>query len=475
MAPDPSEALPETPSRVLAMGDAARWFALAISSIAVAGTLAIVLVIGRLPGISEIVITDIDFAKRSLVVHVNLALAVWFFSFLAGLFCLLPGTRPARLTPLAWGLAVLGTLLFCSTIFMPSATPILCNYVPALNHPVFLLGIGLFGAGVALNFIDSRMLPTHEASPLVPVEARFGLRGAALIYLCAMMTFLGAYFTTPQSLLNPDVTPTAAVYHSRVTAYYEQLFWGGGHVLQIANETAMVAAWLILLSRVLKRPAVPPKVAAMLFLVLMIPTGFGPWLTFGDVPDAFTWFTRMMQWGIFPAVSVFMLWSVASVFKARPGLERGALKSPAFTGFVTSAIMTVIGYLLGASIRGSDTLIPAHYHVAIGAVSAAFMALMLTLLPEFKRPLSSARMKALAVWQPVLFGVGQTIFAAGLAVAGAQRKVYGKEQVVDTTTRYLGLSVMGVGGAVALIGGILFMVIVVAALLTARKRRLQGS
>ncbi|MCG3184072.1 MAG: hypothetical protein ICCCNLDF_02184 [Planctomycetes bacterium] len=471
MAPEPAEALPETPAHTMAMRDASRWFALAISSIAVAGTLAIVLVIGRLPGISEIVITDIEFAKRSLVVHVNLALAVWFFSFSAGLFCMLPGVQPMRFTPVAWALATIGTLLFCSTIFMPSATPILCNYVPALNHWVFLLGIGMFGGGVALNFLDARMVPSPEASPLVPVEARFGLRGAALVYMCAMMTFLGAYATTPDALLVRTSNMSDADYLSRVTAYYEQLFWGGGHVLQIANETAMVAAWLILLSRVLKRPAVPPKVAAVLFLVLMIPTGFGPWLTFGDVPDAFTWFTRMMQWGIFPAVSVFMLWSFASVFKARPGLERGALKSPAFTGFVTSAIMTVIGYLLGASIRGSDTLIPAHYHVAIGAVSAAFMALMLTLLPDFKRPLSSARMKALAVWQPVLFGIGQTIFAAGLAIAGAQRKVYGKEQVVDTTKRYFGLSVMGVGGGIALIGGILFMVIVVAALLAARKRR----
>src|SRR5690606_37131264 len=116
MAPEPAEALPETPAHTMAMRDASRWFALAISSIAVAGTLAIVLVIGRLPGISEIVITDIEFAKRSLVVHVNLALAVWFFSFSAGLFCMLPGVQPMRFTPVAWALATIGTLLFCSTI-----------------------------------------------------------------------------------------------------------------------------------------------------------------------------------------------------------------------------------------------------------------------------------------------------------------------------------------------------------------------
>jgi hypothetical protein len=168
-----------------------------------------------------------------------------------------------------------------------------------------------------------------------------------------------------------------------------------------------------------------------------------------------------MRWGIFPAVSVFMLWSFVTVFRSKSGLRKGALKSPAFVGFVTSVCMTIIGYLLGASIRESDTLIPAHYHVAIGAVSAAFMAFMLTILVDYGRQYPSALMRKLATWQPLLFGIGQTIFAAGLAIAGAQRKVYGKEQVVDTLERYTGLIIMGVGGGIALIGGILFMVIVI--------------
>lgn len=450
------------------MRDAARWFALAVGSIAVAGTLAIVLVIGRLPGISEVVITDIEFAKRSLVVHVNLALAVWFFSFTAGLFCLLPCGRSLRVSPLAFVLALAGTLLFCSTVFMPSATPILSNYVPALNHWAFLLGIGMFGGGIALNYFDSRLLTGRGASPLIPREARFGLRASALVYLCAMVTFFGAYVSGSDNLLVREDGATDAQYLERLQAYYEWLFWGGGHVLQIANEIAMVAAWLILLSRVLGRAAVPPKAAALLFLVLMLPTAVGPWWTFSS--SGMTNFTRLMQWGIFPAVSVFMIWSSVTLFKSRGSFKPGALKSPAFVGFVTSAVMTVIGYLLGASIRSSNTLIPAHYHVAIGAVSASFMALLLTLLPDFGRPLSSPRMRKLATWQPLLFGIGQTIFAAGLAVAGAQRKVYGREQVVDSFERYAGLSVMGIGGGIALIGGILFMVIVVSALLAARKR-----
>ncbi|MCA8916501.1 MAG: cbb3-type cytochrome c oxidase subunit I [Planctomycetes bacterium] len=471
MANDPANAMPA--SLDPGQRDAARWFTLALASIAVAGTLAIVLVVGRLPGISEIVITDVDFAKRSLVVHVNLALAVWFFSFLAGLFCLLPGARKIRTSPLAVALATLGTLLFVSTIFVPSATPILCNYVPALHHWLFLTGIALFGVGVALNFLDARMLPVAVASPHVPPEARFGLRAAGLIYLCAMITFAGAYATNADSLLVRQPAATDVQYIESVKAYFEYLFWGGGHVLQIANETAMVAAWLILLSRVIRKSAVPVGAASGLFLLLMLPTAFGPWLSFGAHDR--TWFTRMMQFGIFPAVSVFIIWCFAGVFRARASLRPGDLKSPAFVGFCTSAAMTVIGYLLGASIRGSDTLIPAHYHVAIGAVSAAFMALLLTLLPEFGRPLSSLRMRKLATWQPLLFGIGQTIFAAGLAIAGAQRKVYGKEQVVDTTKRYTGLIVMGTGGGIALVGGILFIVIVVAALRAVRRVKSQSS
>lgn len=464
-----SPVIPVTEERKIALRDAALWFGLALTSIAVAGTLAIVLVVGRLPGLSEIIITDIDFAKRSLVVHVNLALGVWFFSFLAGLFCLLPGARRVRVSPVAMVLATVGTLLFCSCIFIDSASPILSNYVPALDHWAFLSGIFMFAAAVTLNFFDRRMIPGAARAPQIPREAGFGLRSAAFVYVIAMITFAGAWATSETSLLERTDGLTDADFRMRLHAYYEYLFWGGGHILQNANEIAMVSVWMILLSRVIKKPAVPPKAAAVLFLVLVLPTLMGPWWTFGEKPMYY--FTELMRWSIFPAVTVFMIWSFVSVFRARPRLVKGDLKSPAFVGFVTSACMTVIGYLLGASIRGSDTLIPAHYHVAIGAVSAAFMAFMMTILVDYGRHYPSALMRKLATWQPLVFGIGQVIFAAGLAIAGAQRKVYGREQVVDTFERYTGLIIMGAGGVVALAGGIMFMVIVIRTVLKGKARQ----
>ena len=66
--------------------------------------------------------------------------------------------------------------------------------------------------------------------------------------------------------------------------------------------------------------------------------------------------------------------------------------------------------------------------------------------------------------QLILFGTGQAVFGLGFAWAGAYglgRKQYGAEQHVRTLGEYLGLSVMGIGGIVAVAGGIFFLTVMV--------------
>jgi hypothetical protein len=70
--------------------EARRWFALAIGSLVIAGLLSLSVVIGRLPVIAGW-IGDPLFFKRCLVVHVDLALVVWFYAFLAALNALRVG------------------------------------------------------------------------------------------------------------------------------------------------------------------------------------------------------------------------------------------------------------------------------------------------------------------------------------------------------------------------------------------------
>jgi heme/copper-type cytochrome/quinol oxidase subunit 1 len=133
----------------------------------------------------------------------------------------------------------------------------------------------------------------------------------------------------------------------------------------------------------------------------------------------------------------------------------------------------LLGFSLGALIRGSTTMIPAHYHAAIGAVTVAFMAVAYPLLEALGvRVRSHARAERLATLQPALFGIGQSVFALGFALAGARgmgRKVYGAEQQVSDLAHTVGLAVMGLGGLCAIAGGVLFLSLVVAAF--ARRER----
>jgi hypothetical protein len=65
----------------------------------------------------------------------------------------------------------------------------------------------------------------------------------------------------------------------------------------------------------------------------------------------------------------------------------------------------------------------------------------------------------------MVYGVGQMVFAAGFGLAdahGMARKSYGAEQASRGFAETIGLGVMGTGGFVAVIGGLLFLSVVIA-------------
>lgn len=433
-----------------------RWLSLAVGSLVIAGLFALLLVIGRMPPFAGW-ITDPAFFKRCLVVHVDLALVVWFYAFLGAAYALLPA-RPTR--PWAgsagFALAAAGVLALCVAAWIPGAPPVLANYVPVLDHPLALAGLALFGAGVALGLLDGRLLATREAPAGVapiPDAARPGLRAAALAFLIAVVTFAVGALRTPAGL-EPQ-------------ARYELAFWGGGHVLQFASAIAMVSAWLILLTGACGRAPLGRRGAALLFGALLLPLLSAPLLAGLGTESAAgrRGFTLLMQWGIFPAVSLFLLACLRAVARARRE-GRTSLRDPRVLGFAASAGLTALGFVLGALIRGSTTMIPAHYHASIGGVTASFMALTYVLLEPIGLPLASARLRRWSAWQPLLFGGGQMVFAVGFALAGAAgmaRKAYGAEQAIRGPQEWLGLLVMGLGGLVAVAGGLLYLGIVSAA------------
>lgn len=433
---------------------ARRWFTLAVGVLILAGFLALALVVGRMPPFDRFV-TDPMFFKRCLVVHVNLSLVVWFQAFTAALLHLLPytpgpvGERGVYVSAVGVAMMVLSAPL--------SGEPILANYVPIIDHPLYLAGLAVTVGGVVGSVVDWRpevRRPSADTSSFIdiPESAAVALRAAGLALVLAGVTFITSFAATDPTL------PAAA--------RFENLFWGTGHVLQLASETAMIAVWLILVHQATGHSPVSARAAKGLCALLLVPWAWAPAMAAAgtDTGGYRVGFSELMRWAIFPAVTVLLVACVVTLLRHRHQINRF---DPRVWGFGISAALTMAGFILGAMIRGSNTMVPAHYHAAIGGVTAAFMTMSYVWMPAMGLSLSRGRRGQAAVrWQPVLFGAGQLVFALGFGWAGAHgmaRKAYGAEQAQRGLEETLGLVVMGGGGLVAAAGGMLFLGIVGAA------------
>ncbi len=436
---------------------ATRWFVLATISLAASGVFALVLVAARLPAIGEILVRDPELAHRSLVVHVNLSLGAWFLACVAGMIRLLPEHSHSHMK--TWpglAIALLGIVTLASSTFVGDAAPVLSNYVPVLDHPVFLIGLILLACGLGWEFLNAPWISRGGTCSLISADAWPMLKAAALVFFVAMLTFAGAWWTQPEGLAQQ--------------AHYERLAWGGGHVLQAFNTLGMFVAWLILLHRLTGRMTISVRFARILAAMVVLPVLPGPWLTFGAYSDR--WFTRMMEFGLFPATLLLMGAGAVSLWRYHHHFSVSRPATVAFIGLLTSAVMTLAGFGLGAFVAADTTLLPAHYHANIGAVSVAYMSVLLVL---FSPAGATAGRRALIRWQPLVYGTGQMVFVIGLAIAGglgqAARKVYGQEQHIAASSEWIGLVVAGIGGTLALGGGALFVAIMIHAFMKTGFRR----
>jgi cytochrome c oxidase subunit 1 len=420
-----------------------------------AGVFSLLLVLSRTPYVSD-VIPFIDFFHSALVVHVDLSVLVWSLAFGGVLWSL--NQRPGQ-TWLAWTallLACLGSLIIIVSPFVRDAQPLMSNYIPVLQHPLFFAGLFTFALGFTLLVVNS-MVFMAPVGPMMSGRGalRFGLNAAAVSAAVALICFVWSYVQMPDYLLGQS--------------FFELLFWGGGHVLQFTYTLLMLVCWLWL-SRAagLSLPITPRVVLVILFVGLacvfispLIYLAFP--ITALEHVELFTW---LMRWGgslatlpLALAILVALLGYGGST--AREALARSALQCSLFL-FGTGGI---IGFL----ISGSNVTIPAHYHGSIVGVTLALMGVCYLLLPQLGYPLRNMK---LATWQPIIYSTGQLMHVGGLVWSGGygvQRKVAGAEQSLDSIERVMGMGLMGFGGLVSSIGGLLFLVVVLRALLGAGK------
>jgi hypothetical protein len=346
----------------------------------------------------------------------------------------------------------------CVAPFVDSGAPIMSNYIPVLDGPVFLRALVLLGVACAL--VVGRALavaPRVGTRPDGAAALRFGLNAAAVSAAVALLAFAWSYAAVPAEVERK--------------AYFEVLFWGGGHVLQFTWTLLMFVAWLWLAEAIGARNPLSPRIAILLFAIALAAVFATPLIYLAwDVVSVqhYRMQTWLMRIGGGLAIVPFAAAVALALIKAPSPSKTTA---PLRAALLWSLALFGAGGLIGLAISGSNVKIPAHYHGSIVGVTLAFMGLVYYLLPRmgFGRP--QGRLAAL---QPALYGAGQLLHIAGLLWSGGygvQRKVAGEEQVLRSAEQVAAMGLMGLGGLLAVAGGILFAVVVLRALWTSSTSR----
>jgi len=430
---------------------AAAWLWLAIAALAASGVFSILLVAARAPFLQSLLPT-VDFFRVALVVHVDLSVLVWFASFAAVLWSAAGSERWLDLAWIAWLLGLAGTVVMSAAPFLNPGAAVMANYVPVLDSGIFLWGLLMFGAAFGLTALRALVVPQKVGVWLAPDGAlRFGLNTAAVAAAMSILALAWSWLAVSTAL--------------DAKTYYELLFWGPGHVIQFCWSLVMVVAWLWLASLAGARVPLSPRIVVLLFAIGLLAVFATPLIYLAhDVASVehqklFTW---QMRFGgglaIVPiAVAVTVGLARADRMQRR---ESGDWRLTACRNALWASLLLFgAGGVIGFLINGSDVRIPAHYHGSIVGITLALMGLSYALLPKlgFARPLPR-----LAAWQPAVYGAGQFLHIVGLVWSGGygvQRKVAGAEQVLRTTSEVAGMALMGIGGLIAVAGGLLFAIV----------------
>jgi hypothetical protein len=429
------------------------WTALSVCALGLAGALAILLVVARVPGVDRVLpFLGQGFFERDLVAHVTFAFVVWYLGVQGALTVLVS----ARLVPeagLPWLDAAVGRIgLYGATISFPvMIIPVLMgrgtaspnNYIPVISDPVYVAGLVLLATSLALPVLRLllRLVRERRVEP-----ATFGIACAGLIYLLALLCAAAAWMTRP------------AGFTFEGTADY--VMWGVGHVLQFAN-TALLLSCLFLLSRVtLGETPLSARLFKLMLLLLVAGAAIGPLLYLGyqgGDPAQRAAFTALYRYAL-PVPAVVIGVSVAALLVRRVrDLWDGC---PELRGLAAALILFGVGGVIGFFESSVDTRTPAHYHAELIAVTLIFMAVYFAVfLPLMGRRTERRRLRT---FMYLTLGGGQLLHSSGLYVAGAlgvARKVAGSAQGLDTVQKTVAMQTMGVGGVVAVTGGIVFVVL----------------
>lgn len=387
---------------------------------------AVILVVARTPFLGQ----GAALFRTALVLHVDLAVHVWFLAMAAGIWSLTAQTA----STLRWGAFVLGltgTLIMICAPLAGEATPILSNYVPLLDHPVFFVGLGVFAVGAALTGLVAVAGLHRDIAAPWHLAANF----AALALLSTVVVLLLDFLSAP--------TQDAGI------VSIDERLWGFGHAIQFVHILLLMAAWCALGGEAMARVPALRRALPWLLCLSLVPAIAAPVISLMQPIGTVEYrdlFTQLMRWGTWPGAASLGLALAAGLLRLQR--ERGLTLEEA--GLALSLFLFGVGCLLGATIRGESLAVPAHYHGTVGAVTLAYLLWLRRLAPDLGIAAEDlSRTRTL----PIFYGSGILILISGLAAAGylgIPRKAAHVDLNADTAAYFVTMGAAGVGGFVAL-------------------------
>ena len=392
------------------------WLLLACFALGLSALLAILLVLSRAPHVQEL-FGLAPFFHTILVLHVNFAVLVWLLSFIGFIWVNHTEEVYRRFHLFAFIIAVLGAVLMLCSPLVSGAKPIMSNYVPVIDSFLFFIGLCLFAFAVSIL-----------AWPILRHRAWDLLRLSAVLWFVALVTFMVHLFWLS---------------HSEPLVFFESLFWGGGHVLQFVYIFILGVVWRWNTSRHLEC-FVGQKKSALLIIALAF--GFMLFLEPSRIESRHA-YTFLMQAGMLLLLLPMLWW----FFRDR---SKNTIKNMEIS-LLSSAVLIVLGVIIGLLIRDDSVIVTAHYHAMNAAVTIAFMGLSYAFVQQYSHKLCTLKWVG---FQLKLYVVGMILYVLGMASSGwlgVPRKT--AMMLEDDSLERISMGIMGLGGALSIVATLMFV------------------
>jgi cytochrome c oxidase subunit 1 len=281
---------------------------------------------------------------------------------------------------------------------------------------------------------------------------------------------------------------------------YKLVWWAMGHSSQQINVSAHVAIWYAIAAILFGAKPLSEKVSRGAFLMYIL------FLQLASAHHLLVEPGLSSEWKVFNTSYAMYLAVLGSMIhgltvpgsieaaQRRRGFDKGAFEwlrkapwgNPAFAGMFISLVL--FGFLGGISgvVMGTEQInlimhntlyVPGHFHATVVAgTTLAFMAMTYLLVPlVFQREIRFPRMAKL---QPYVFGLGVagiSLFMMGAGTLGVSRRhwdvtfAYSALDFSYPPAAFLMLALNGISAIAAALGGVMYIVNVVASVLFGKR------